>query len=82
MIRSIVFRPAAEQELREAFAEYAPERAGIMLFRETRGELRVVYTRKPIPNPGARPFTAAEQIKLGFLGTMRYWTRSSHEHAV
>lgn len=65
-------------ELKEAFEEICPERAGIILIHEPRttgGNHRAVIHRKALPNTSARKFTAEERLKMAELGTMRYWSR-------
>jgi len=73
---------AGPETLEDAFIEYAPDKAGIILVYEDYAERRGMcyrIARQSKPNPMARHWTLEERAKLARLGAMRYWTRRQHE---
>lgn len=56
----------------EKWAEYIPERAGIILVNEDTHRCKIV--RNPETNKKAKPFGDAELAKFGRLGILRYWS--------
>jgi len=75
---------AGPESLEDAFVEYAPEKAGIILVYEDYAErpgMCYRVARHPKPNPMARKWTQEDRIRLARLGAMRYWTRWGYSPA-
>lgn len=69
---------AGPAEMKEAFFEFAPERAGIILItlpRSPKGSGSCIEVRAPKANKLARPLSFEDKYKLARLGAMRYWER-------
>lgn len=65
---------AMPEKVYERGKEYIPENAGIIIIKILGNKKFIAKTiRKPMAKPASRSLSQDEIIKLGFLGTMRYW---------